>query len=269
MKFNTSISLLIGFAAIFGAFLLDGGEITYLFLLPAITIVIVGTLAAGTAGTSFQQIINIPKLIKIAFFPPTYNVNSVIKRILLFSIISRKEGMLSLEDKLSQVENHFLKKLFQLCIDGADKKTLKEVFEIEINHISDRHYHNISFFSKLGGYSPTMGIIGTVMGLINTLAAAGGDPAQLIRHIASAFIATLWGILLANLIWFPISDKLKTLHEEEIGVFQVMFEGVYGVAAGDSPTVIQARLISYFPSSEQEAINEELTEYIKSINKAN
>jgi chemotaxis protein MotA len=267
MKFNTSISLLLGFVAIFGAFLLDGGEITYLFLLPAITIVLVGTIAAGTAGTSFQQILNIPKLIKIAFFPPDYDVNKLIKKILQFSIISRKEGMLALEDKLLQADNEFLQKLFQLCIDGADKKTLKEVFEIEINHISDRHYNNISFFSKLGGYSPTMGIIGTVMALINTLAAAGGDPAQLIRHIASAFIATLWGILLANLIWFPISDKLKTLHEEEMSIYQVMFEGVYGVASGDTPTVIQARLVSYFPSSKQAQINQELSEYIRAFNK--
>ena len=267
MKFNTILSLLIGFIAIFGAFLLDGGNITYLFLIPAITIVLVGTIAAGTAGTSFQQILNIPILLKIAFFPPTYDVNSIIKQILQFSIISRKDGMLSLEEKLSQTENDFLRKLFQLCIDGADKKTLKEVFDIEINHITDRHYNNISFFSKLGGYSPTMGIIGTVMGLINTLAAAGSDPAQLIRHIASAFIATLWGILLANLVWFPISDKLKTLHEEEMSIYQVMFEGVYGVASGDTPTVIQARLVSYFPSSKQTQINQELSDFIRVFSK--
>lgn len=267
MNFNTIISLLFGFAAIFGAYTHDGGKLSYLFLVPAITIVLVGTLAAGTAGSSFKQILSMPRLFKIAFFPPKYEVDLYIKRILLFSILSRKDGMLSLEDKLEKVEHNFLKKLFQVCIDGADKKTFRAVFELEIEHISERHHKNISFFSKLGGYSPTMGIIGTVMGLINTLAAAGSEPTQLIRHIATAFIATLWGILLANLVWFPISEKLRTIHDEEMSIYNLMFEGVFSVSNGETPSVIQARLISYYPSSIQEKMNQELSEYIRAFNK--
>lgn len=267
MNYNTSLSIIVGLFVIFGAYILDGGILNSLFIIPALLIVVVGTIAAGSAGSTFRQIKNIPILIKIAFFPNQYNIEKLIKRIIVFSIYSRKEGILSLEDKLDEIENNFLKKLFQICIDGGDKKTLKEVFEINVNQINDRHQSNISFFNKLGGYSPTMGIIGTVMGLINTLAAAGGEPNQLIRHIATAFIATLWGILLANMLWFPIADKLKTLNDEELNINQIMFEGVYGIAAGEVPSVIQARLVSYFPSTDQPRINNILTELIKETSK--
>jgi chemotaxis protein MotA len=104
----------------------------------------------------------------------------------------------------------------------------------------------------MGGYSPTMGIIGTVMGLIATLAAAGGDPNDLIRSIASAFIATLWGVFMANIVWLPIADKLKNIHHEEHLFMDMIVEGVLAIQAGEIPSVIKAKLNSMLPSGEQE-----------------
>src|SRR3989339_730242 len=115
----------------------------------------------------------------------------------------------------------------------------------------------INFFIKMGGYSPTMGIIGTVMGLIATLAAAGSDPNILIHHIASAFIATMWGIFMANIVWLPVGDKLKSLHEHEMTLLHVMLDGAYSVQLGEMPSVIRAKLMSAFPLVEQELMEKD------------
>ncbi|MGB9913072.1 MAG: motility protein A, partial [Candidatus Kapaibacteriota bacterium] len=120
------------------------------------------------------------------------------------------------------------------------------------NYMNERHNINITLFQKLGGYSPTMGIIGTVMGLIATLASAGSDPTVLIKHIATAFIATMWGIILANLLWLPIGDKLRVLNLEEIELMQMILDGTLAIQLGEIPSVVRAKLLASLPLSEQE-----------------
>ena len=153
-----------------------------------------------------------------------------------------------------------MRKLFKICIDGADSEGMQQIAENEIEYITLRHNSNIDFFIKLGGYSPTMGIIGTVMGLISTLASAGSEPTIMIKHISTAFIATLWGIVMANLVWLPIGDKLKNLHKKEIQIFQVMLDGVQSIQVGENPSVVRAKILSAFPISKQDALEEEQKE---------
>ena len=123
--------------------------------------------------------------------------------------VIRREGILALESQIATVDDPFLRKGVQLMIDGSEQEYIKEVLDLELDQMSERHMKGAQMFSKMGGFAPTMGIIGTVMGLINTLARAGGDPNDLIHHIAGAFIATLWGVFNANIIWLPMGDKLK------------------------------------------------------------
>jgi chemotaxis protein MotA len=118
--------------------------------------------------------------------------------------------------------------------------------------MGERHSRSASILQKMGGYSPTMGIIGTVMGLISTLAAAGDDANTLIRHIAGAFIATLWGVFMANIVWLPLADKLKHINNEEFLYMDVITEGILSIQAGEIPSVIKARLNSMLPAGEQE-----------------
>lgn len=254
MKSSTLFGILIGFLAIFGAFIWEGGTIDALFMLPAMTIVFGGTLAAGLAGSSFQTMAKLPILFKIAFFPKKYDAEKIIDKIADISAIARKNGILAIEAEIASIEHPFLKKLFQTCVDGVDPENLQKIAEAEMGYIADRHDVNIGLMIKLGGYSPTMGIIGTVMGLISTLAAAGSDPNVLIHHIASAFIATMWGIFMANIVWLPVGDKLKRIHDEEMQLCQVMLDGVSSVQLGEVPSVIRTRLVSFFPLPEQEKI---------------
>ena len=254
MKVSTFIGILIGIASIFGAFIWEGGTVDTLVMLPAMLIVFGGTFAAAMAGSSARHMARLPRLILLSIFPPKYDREEIINQIVIFSLIARREGILSLEKYLDKVKHPYLKKLFEICIDGTDPATLKNIVESEIEYISERHDANIKLFVKMGGYSPTMGIIGTVMGLIATLASAGEDPTVLIHHIASAFIATMWGIFMANIVWLPIGDKLKAMHNDEVQLMSVMMDGAYAVQSGDNPSVVRARLASAFPLSEQERI---------------
>ncbi len=251
MKASTLIGITLGTLAIFGAFVLEGGTFDSLWVLPAIVIVFGGTLAATLAGSSFEQFKRIPRLIAIAFFPPKFEIQVIINQIVNFSAIARREGILGLERRKDEIKHPFLRKLLEVSIDGADPAALLTTAETDMDFITERHLANISLFTKMGGYSPTMGIIGTVMGLISSLAAAGSEPTVLIHHIATAFIATMWGIFSANILWLPIGDKLRTLHSEEMQLLQVITAGVHSVQLGETPAVVRAKLMSALPLSQQ------------------
>ncbi|MDR3627332.1 MAG: MotA/TolQ/ExbB proton channel family protein [Ignavibacteriaceae bacterium] len=250
-KSSTLGGLLLGVLSIFGAFFWEGGAFEALFLIPPILIVFGGTFAAIIIGFGFDKFKNILRLMYLAYFPNKYNINGLINNLVDLSIMSRKEGLLSVEKKLDRLEYVFPRKLVKYVIDGTDAESLQNLAALEIRAMQERHYSNIFIFTKMGGYAPTMGIIGTVMGLIMSLAHAGGDPNSLIKNIASAFIATLWGVFSANIIWLPIGDKLKKCHLEEKHMMEISLEGILALQSGEIPSVVKARLLSLLPQKEQ------------------
>ena len=252
IKYGTFLGLGLGLFSIFGAFLIEGGSFRALFLLPPLIIVFGGTFSAVIIGFGFEKFKDSLQLIKKAYFPPGYNLGGLINNFVGFSIIIRREGLLSVDKYLRTVEYHFPRKLIRYIIDGTDPQSLENLAMLEIKATEERHMSGIQVFRKMGGYAPTMGIIGTVMGLIMTLANAGGNPEFLIHNIATAFIATLWGIVSANIFWLPISDKLKQCHQEEKYMMELSLEGVLALQNGEIPSAIKAKLISMLPQKEQE-----------------
>ncbi len=251
LEIGTVAGLGFGLVSIFGSFLMEGGRIGALIMIPAMTIVFGGTFATAMIGTSFKQFAKIWKFAIIAFMPPKHDVDKLIDSIVNYATVARKDGLLALEKDLNGIDHAFLKKMLRFAIDGTDPQTMRAVADAEMGFLNERHVSNAQIFQKMGGYSPTMGIIGTVMGLIVTLANAGGNPNDLIHHIATAFIATLWGIFMANIVWLPLADKLKTIHAEENLVMEVTLEGVLSLQAGEIPAIVRAKLRSMLPTSEQ------------------
>jgi chemotaxis protein MotA len=249
---TTAAGLTLGIAAIFGSFVWEGGHVGALLLGPAMLIVFAGTFAAAMIGTSLKNFLQMGKMFMLVLFPPQYNVPDAIDSIVRYSTIARKEGLLALEKELDKVSNLFMRKILRFAIDGTEPEILRTLAQTEVTYVNERHAQSASLFQKMGGYSPTMGIIGTVMGLIATLAAAGDDPNELIRHIASAFVATLWGVFMANIVWLPIADKLKHIHNEEYLFMDMIVEGILSIQAGEIPSVIKAKLNSMLPSGEQD-----------------
>lgn len=253
-KFGSFNGLLLGVLSIFGAYFIEGGSPRALFLISPIIIVFGGTFAAAIIGFGFDRFANILLLAKIAYFPVKYDKRRLINSFVDFSIKARKEGLLSIEKDIDALNYAYPQKLIRFVIDGTDPETLNTIAMSEMKAIQDRHFSNIFLFTKMGGYAPTMGIIGTVMALIITLANAGKEPTILIHNIASAFIATLWGIFSANLIWLPIGDRLKQCHLEEKNMMEISLEAVLALQSGEIPSVIKARLLSLLPQSEQTEI---------------
>lgn len=253
-KLGSINGLILGVLSIFGAFILEGGSINALFLIPPIIIVFGGTFAAIIIGFGFENFLKIFQLIKIAYFPKTYNQQNIIDTLVKLSFKARKEGLLAIESEINNIDFFFCKKLLRNAIDGTDPNMLMELAEVEMKSIQDRHYSNIFIFTKMGGYAPTMGILGTVMGLIMALSQAGSEPTVLIKSIATAFIATLWGVFSANLIWLPIADRLKKCHQDEKQLMLLSLQGVIAIQSGDIPILVKSRLISMLPQKEQELV---------------
>ncbi|MGD8777641.1 MAG: MotA/TolQ/ExbB proton channel family protein [Ignavibacteria bacterium] len=251
-KQGSFYGLLLGIVSIFGSFFLEGGSFKALFLIPPIIIVFGGTFAATIIGFGYERFKQIYSLTKLAYVPRSFDIRNLIERIVEISMKVRKEGLLSVEKDLEKLEFGFPQKMIKFVLDGTNAEMLETVAFTEIKAMEQRHNSNISIFLKMGGYAPTMGIIGTVMALIMTLANAGEDPTLLIHSIASAFIATLWGIVSANLIWLPIADKLKQCHLEEKHMMQVSLEGVLAIQSGEIPTLVRARMMSMLPAKDQE-----------------
>ncbi|HMN22886.1 MAG: MotA/TolQ/ExbB proton channel family protein [Ignavibacteriaceae bacterium] len=253
-KFSAFNGLILGILSIFGAFVLEGGSVHALFLIPPIIIVFGGTFAAVIIGFGYSNFVNMFKLMKLAYFPQKFEPKRVINSIVQFSYKARKEGLLALDRDINKVDYFFAKKLLRNAVDGTDPDSLQDLAELEIKSVQERHYSNIFIFTKMGGYAPTMGILGTVMGLIMALSHAGSDPNLLIKSIATAFIATLWGVFSANLIWLPIADKLKKCHQEEKQMMELSLQGVLALQSGEVPALVKARLVSMLSQKEQESM---------------
>ncbi|GAB4141354.1 MAG: flagellar motor protein [Ignavibacteriales bacterium] len=253
-KYGSLFGLSLGIFSIFGSFLLEGGSLKALFLIAPIFIVFGGTFAATIISVGLENFSKIFLLIRKAYFPSRYNLKKLITDFFTLSIKARKDGILSVEKDIENISYMFPRKLVRFVIDGADYESIENMALLEMKSSEARHYENANIFNKMGGYAPTMGILGTVMSLIITLANAGSDPELLIKNIATAFIATLWGVLSANLFWLPISDRLKKCHQEEKNMMELSLEGTLALQNGEIPSVLKARMISMLPQKEQAAL---------------
>jgi len=252
MDLATIGGLILGVGAIAVAFALEGGNLGAITQAPPMIIVIGGTFGAATISTSFKTIKNIPTLLRIAFFGQSPDHMKTIRQITALAEKARREGVLGLEANLREIREPFFKKAVQLVIDGTEATTLRQILETEVNYIAERHHNGIGLFKALGGFSPTLGIIGTVLGLIHTLSSTD-DASRMATAIAGAFIATLWGIGMANLCYLPIGDKLRMRHEEEAANLDLIIEGVIAIQSGDNPRVIRTRLMAFIePEIRQE-----------------
>jgi len=247
MDFATIFGLVMAVGAISGAYVIEGGTLESVFLLAPLMIVIGGTFGASAITTSLTTVNKIPTYLKLAFLGKhKFNASYTISVLVALAEKARREGVLGLEKHLEAIRDPFFKKAVMLVVDGTDLTSLREILENEIAFLEERHKHGIVLFQKAGGFAPTMGILGTVLGLIQTLSNTS-DATRMASAIAGAFIATLWGVGLANLFLLPVSDKLKMRHEEELAHYELIMEGVIAIQSGDNPHEVQTRLNSFVP----------------------
>jgi chemotaxis protein MotA len=245
MDLTTIGGLVFGAILIGVVMVLDGGSPAELFAVPQAILLIVGGSIAATAITVPMDILmKLPKYLAIATKNSHYDTAGTIDLLLKMTDRARREGLLALEDDAKKVTDPFMQKAIMMVVDGVDSAQVRAIMETTIENMQERHKLGYSFFITAGGFAPTFGIIGTVMGLISVLKELD-NPGKLAKSIASAFLATLWGLIMANLIYLPIGTKLKLKDEEEAAFRTMVMEGVLAMQAGENPRILKEKLNAF------------------------
>ena len=245
---------LIGFAISLGALLafmiLEGADPMSLLFLPAIVLVLFATFGAALSSFTMTDLKKMPAWFKMGVLPakvapPTQQIQTLVT----LAEKARKEGLLALEAQVKDIDNPFLKRGLQMGIDGTDPEELRAVLEGEISAKKAEDKVAAKFFNQMGGYAPTIGIVGCIVGLINVMGSLS-DPAALGPMIAAAFVATLWGVMAANFWFLPMGAKILRVSELQAAQMELLVEGITEIQAGTSPRAVRQKLTALVPPSE-------------------
>ncbi len=238
------IGLLVGFGAILVGQQLEGGHLNSLVNGPAILIVVGGTMGAVMVQSPVPTFMRALQIALWVVRPPVQPVNQIIEKIVSWSQVARREGLLGLESQAEAETDAFARKGLQLLVDGNEPDTIRSTLELENLARESRDLAAAKVFEGLGGYSPTIGIIGAVLGLIHVMGNLA-DPSKLGPGIATAFVATIYGVGLANLLFLPIGNKLKAHVQNQSQYGEMLIEGIIAIAEGENPMNIELRLQGY------------------------
>lgn len=253
---STLIGVVVALVCVFGAMIMEGGNPAALIAPSALLITFGGTFGVGMASAAMADTKNLVGVLKSALTGTAVDPGAVVGELVPLADKARRQGLLALEEDARALEDPFLRKGIELAVDGTDPSELEEILDSEIRAMKARHKAGAKFFADMGGFAPTLGIIGTVLGLIHVLQNLS-SPDKLGPMISAAFTATLWGVLQANVFWLPMSNKLKRSSELETQRREMILEGVLAVQAGANPRVVEQRLLSRLsPKQREEATSE-------------
>lgn len=244
MDILSVVGLALALVALVGGAALRGAGVMALVSVEAFLIVGIGTCAAICVQTPLAVMKRALSIFPWAMKPPPVDAERLIKNMVEWSNIARKQGLLGLEPLLAREEDTFVRKALQLVVDGSEPDTIRSIMEVELDTREHTDTLGAKVFEGMGTYSPTLGIIGAVLGLISVMQNLA-DPSKLGAGIASAFTATIYGVALANLFFLPISAKLKVAIKAQTQVREMVIEGMISIAQGENPRSIESKLQGY------------------------
>lgn len=250
MGFGTAIGIVIAIVAALAMVILEGGSPMAFLLLPPMVLIFGATLGVTMASTSIPAVIRIPKLYMVSFMGKEVDRVAMIQQIVTMAEKARRDSALALEADLPNIEDDFTRQAVNLIIDGIDPDVIKDILDLDIDSMASRHHENAAIFTHASGFAPTIGITGTVMGLVHVLENLS-NPASLGPAIASAFIATLYGVGTANFVYLPVANRLKEMSGHEAEARTMIIEGVLAIQAGDSPSMIREKLKTFLSPAER------------------
>lgn len=236
--------LIIALGAILGANMLEGGTVGSLFNVSATLIILGGTVGATAVSVGLEEMRRLPLYFRWAILKQEAGEGELVETLVRLAQKARREGLLALEEDAQKLEDPFMRRGLQLVVDGADPEMVESVLVTEAELEKERVSAGATLFETAGGFAPTMGIIGTVMGLVHVLSNLE-DPDELGPAIAVAFLATLWGILTANILWLPMANKLKGVAKQKAHLRQMILEGIISIQKGDNPGVLRDKLSAF------------------------
>jgi chemotaxis protein MotA len=263
------LATIIGLLAAFGAVALSAfiGNVDARILFEryeAFILVFGGTVGATLTSFPMRTFLNGVKTgFSTAFRPPALHEREIVGQLVSFAERARREGLLALEQDANELDDEFLRKGIQLVIDGRDTDIIRKILETEVSFVAERGAKAEAVFMAMGGFSPTLGIIGTVLGLIamlkglGSMGSSGGGTGSIGMATAQAFVATFYGILLANLVWLPIGGKIKQRNEQLLMLREIMIEGILAIQAGDNPRLLEEKLLAFLDPADREKATDE------------
>jgi len=252
MKASTAIGIGLACVGLLLGAMMEGSQIGSFIDPPAILIVFGGTLGATLASTSLESIKRIPSLYKRAMSAEHQDLSGRVDLLVSLAEKARREGLLALEGGVADLDDEFTRKGLQLVVDGTEPEVILQVLENEIDGASGRAAADRAIFEKAGGFAPTMGILGTVLGLVHVLQNLD-RPSTLGPAISGAFIATLYGVASANVVFLPVASKLHHIADAETSLRELTIEGLLAIQAGDNPRVVADKLEAFVPPEERRA----------------
>ena len=250
MKAATGIGIAVAIVGILMGAMMDGTSPAAFMNPTALILIIAGTAGVTMASVGMDGMKKIPSLYKLVISAEPLDVQGRVNLLVSLAEQARREGLLALDAQIAEIDDDFTKKGLQLVVDGTDPELVRDILEAEIDAMAARHHAGVLPFEKAGGFAPTIGIIGTVMGLVHVLQNLSA-PATLGPSISAAFIATLMGVGSANVIYLPVANRLKALSAGEVELRTLTVEGILSVQAGDNPRVVADKLTSFVPPAER------------------
>ncbi len=253
MDISTILGIVFGFGLVISAMAVGGG-LGWFINLPSAMIVLGGTLGASLINYPMSDIIGVVKVAKNIFLRKKLKTEEVIEILVDMSKISRRDGILALEDKVEEIKDPFLAKGIMLMIDGIEPAALSRILHTELEFISERHRLGAEIFTTMGNFAPAMGMVGTLIGLIKMLVDMD-DPSSIGPSMAIALITTFYGVIMANLVFLPAAGKLKTRSSSEVMLKQLIISGILAVQSGDNPRILEEKLYSFISPDKRKAVD--------------
>lgn len=249
MDLGTVVGLVLTLALLAGAMAMGVGVGPYIDV-PSILIVFGGTTGALLTGFKMEQMKNMVKIFMIAIKPPQENLPELIKKMVDYSTKARRDGILALENDANNESNAFLRKGLSMAVDGNEPDNIRDLLEIEMEQTSSRHKNNADIFDKMAGFAGSMGMIGTLIGLVAMLLNMA-DPSAIGPAMAVALLTTMYGAMIGNIVGVPINSILLIRDGDEMLAKTLILEGIMAIQAGDNPRTLEAKLLSFLPPNER------------------
>jgi chemotaxis protein MotA len=248
----TVIGLALACIGIIGGNVIEGGSPMALFNIPGLMIVVLGTFGAVMCSQSLATMIGLPKFILQAILGgKAHDSSATVDLFVNMADKARREGLLALESDVDQIHDEFTRKGVQLMIDGTDPELLREIMEIERESMKHRHESNFAALEFMGGVSPTIGVLGAVMGLMGVMAHLD-QPDEIGPGIATAFVATFYGVFTANVFYLPLANKLKNNSKHELHALDVVIEGLMSIQSGENPRIVREKLEGFLQPKDRQ-----------------
>ena len=247
MDIATVIGLILGAIVVVGSILL-GGSIAMFINMPSVVVVVFGSIASVLIAFPLGQVLKMPVVMKNAMFSKPQNLSALIEELVRYAEIARRDGILSLENHTEEMSDGFIVQGVSMAVDGTDPELIEQIMETDLENLVDRHALGKSTLDAMGKYAPAFGMIGTLIGLVAMLGNMS-DPSGIGAGMAVALLTTLYGAIIANVVFLPLADKLALRSGEEVLAKTIIIKGVMGIQAGDNPRVVDSKLRTFLPAN--------------------